>query len=164
MLVMFHVKPLSKDFMVQMKMWIKLRNLSLKTEESLSLKLLTYWKSHLYKFRAFWNTIWTCVRFLPNLCPTCWEKRRRKIMSVCARTFKKGMKDLSKIITGDESEFIVMTQKPRRLMISPRLKKNCGMYLWSSQQCTSQSALNGGWDFGLSIKFHWDNFEEDSTD
>ena len=40
----------------QMKMWIKWRPLSFKTEEWLSVKLLTCWELHLGHFRPFWKT------------------------------------------------------------------------------------------------------------
>jgi len=34
----------------------------LKTEEPLSIKLLTSWKFHFGTFRAFWHNTWTCIR------------------------------------------------------------------------------------------------------
>jgi len=37
----------------QMKMWIKRGNFSEKTEELLSMKLVTFWEFHLAQFREF---------------------------------------------------------------------------------------------------------------
>lgn len=51
-----------------MKIWW---NLSFKTEETKSVKFLTYRKFHLGQFRAFWKNIWTSVRLQPNTTCTC---------------------------------------------------------------------------------------------
>jgi len=52
------------------------------------------WWFNFCKFRAFWKTIWLCIGLSPNLCSQCWVRSRRRIVSVCAKTFKKGLKEV----------------------------------------------------------------------
>ena len=47
-----------------------IKECTVKNEKSLCVKLLTCWQFHLCQFRAFWKTLWMCVRLLPNFCPT----------------------------------------------------------------------------------------------
>jgi len=54
----------------QMKMWLVWRNLSCKTNVSLYMRLVTFWKVQLAQFMTFWKAVWTCVSLPPNSFPT----------------------------------------------------------------------------------------------
>jgi hypothetical protein len=55
----------------QVKMWIEWGQLPSKTEESLGVKLPTFWEFHVGRITVFLKTVWTCTELLPSSCPKC---------------------------------------------------------------------------------------------
>ena len=51
----------------------------------LSTKLPASWEFNSVQFGAFWKTVWTNIKLLPNLFPAYWARTRRIIMPRCAR-------------------------------------------------------------------------------
>lgn len=56
--------------------------------DSPSTMRLMGWEPHQVHAKAFWNQIGTSDTLSQNLCLVCWAMRKRRIMSMCARSFK----------------------------------------------------------------------------
>jgi len=73
-------------------MWNELRNLSYKTEERMSIKLLTCWEFHPGQIRRHnLHTHWISAKFMPCLM----HDEQRKIMRTYVNMFQ-GLKDTQK--------------------------------------------------------------------
>jgi len=95
-------------------MRIKRWNVSSKTEESLSVNLLTRWQYHPGQFGAFWRAIWRC-RIAAKFVPRLFSGKQEECVYTC-RTLTKRPESktefLSTIITGSK------TQKPSKSTVS----------------------------------------------
>lgn len=103
------------------------------------------------QFRAHWETICTCIGLPPNLYAIFWVSSRRRIVSVCARTFATF---LPHHIHCHEMCFFSKNWrciKRGRILNDTVIQGKCGTRWLSFRQCTSRHALNGGSVAGLGV-------------
>ena len=73
----------------QRKVFIELRNLSSDKEESLYVKLLTCPEVYFGSVQSVFRVSLNISQIAANLCPICWERSRKTVMTAHARAFKR---------------------------------------------------------------------------
>jgi hypothetical protein len=128
------------------KMCIKWRNLSSKTEELLFVKLLTCWEFHFRHCRAICKTFWT-----HQICYSSLAMCVLTVLCLCMNFWPKAKWMSSHILPVYQISTMWLLSFPRShdsiegegdLMISPWFKQNLRRYLLNFKQCVLQNASN----------------------